>query len=28
MDMDDANAIKILEKAQKDFSGILTEATE
>jgi hypothetical protein len=28
MDLDDANAIKILEKAQKDFEAILTEATE
>jgi len=28
MDMDDANAIQILEDAQKDFEGILTEATE
>ena len=28
MDMDDANAIKILKKAQNDFAGILREATE
>jgi len=28
MDMDDENAIKILEGAQKDFEAILTEATE